>query len=126
MESNSTMQRDFTILLVLLGVLYMVSQLTSIDVTSGIENSFANTYTLVNQCDGDIVITNADEEVARIAAGETGEYNPPATAVMRLLFEDGEAGWLPLQIENDIELRGREIPAESDIFGRNPEIIACP
>ncbi|MGB1250351.1 MAG: hypothetical protein ACPG8W_06945 [Candidatus Promineifilaceae bacterium] len=123
------MQRDFMILLALVALLYAINQFSSVDVTSGIENTFTNQYQLDNQCNGDIVIVNSgnNKEITRIVAGESGNYNPPSTAMMQLQFEDGETGWFPLKIEgSDIEISGKMIPAESDIFGRNPHLTTCP
>ena len=121
------MRRDIVILLILLALLYAVNQFSQIDVTSGLENSFANQYRLTNQCEGDIVIFNNNNELIRIESGESANYNPLATAQMQQQFEDGEMGWFPLTIEGkDIQISGNEIPAESDIFGRNPHLITCP
>ena len=121
------MRRDITILIILLVLLYGVSQISGVNVTRGLENSFANQYTLHNQCAGEIVIVNNGDDGVRIAPGASETYNPLATAVMQLQFDDGETGWFPLKIEgSDLEVSGEQIPAESDIFGRNPTLIACP
>ena len=124
--NQSTFVRDIIILGVLLAALYLLSQYANVNVTAGLFNGIDNEYNLYNNCAGAVVVREDRREILRIASGETTRFAPSAVSEFWYENAQGEWGELELMINGSIKITGQTLPGRSDIFGRNPELVACP
>ena len=123
---KSTIGRDLILLLLLLGAFYLLNQFLGLGFSLNSFSSLNNTHTLMNNCAGIVILRNANGEQVRIASGETKTYQPWTSAEMWYQNSGGELVEVSIKINDQWLLTGQGLPSNSDIFGRNPQIVACP